>query len=258
MPTTKPCPFVWYELMTTDSAAAADFYGRVIGWRPTDSGLPGNPYTILHVGPSPIGGMMQLTPEMCDGGARPAWVGYIGVDDVDAYAARVTAAGGKVLRGPVEIPNMVRFTVVADPYGAPFVLFRGLSPETPIPVTPGAQGSMGWHELHAGDGPGAFTFYSELFGWTKADAMDMGPLGVYQIFAAGGAPIGGMMTRMPEMPATVWLYYVNVDSVDAAIGRTTEAGGKLIMGPHEVPGPMWVAQCLDPQGAMFAMVSAKR
>jgi predicted enzyme related to lactoylglutathione lyase len=88
-------------------------------------------------------------------------------------------------------------------------------------------------------------------------------MGVYQLFATGGdanrgEAVGGMMTKMPEMPVPFWLYYFNVDALDAAIVRVKNAGGQVVNGPHEVPGGSWIAQCIDPQGAMFAIVSPKR
>lgn len=88
--------------------------------------------------------------------------------------------------------------------------------------------------------------------------MDMGAMGVYQLFAVDGVPVGGMMTKMPETPAPFWLYYFNVEAIDAAMERVTEAGGKLIMGPMEVPGGSWIAHGLDPQGLIFAMVAPVR
>jgi len=72
------------------------------------------------------------------------------------------------------------------------------------------------------------------------------------------AQAGGMMTKTPQTPAPFWLYYFNVDALDAAITRVKNAGGQIIIDPMEVPGPMWVVHCLDPQGAMFAMVGPKR
>jgi predicted enzyme related to lactoylglutathione lyase len=254
----QPRSFMWYELMTPDPVAAVAFYRRVIGWETKDSGVPGAGYTVLSVGERGVGGVMALTPEMTAGGARPCWLGYVGVDDVDGYAARVTAAGGKVLRGPADIPGTLRFAVVADPYGAVFMLLRGMVDQELAPLAPGTPGGIGWHELHAGDRAGAFEFYSQVFGWTKAEAVDMGPMGVYQTFATGGYPVGGMMTRMPESPGTFWLYYFNVDGIDAAVAGTVEAGGKLIMGPHQVPAGSWIANCMDPQGVIFAMVSLTR
>ncbi|HEX3496245.1 MAG TPA: VOC family protein [Methylocella sp.] len=249
--------FVWYDLMTSDIKAAESFYRRVIGWDAKDSGLADRSYTLLSVGPAMVGGLMPIPEAARANGARPVWTGYIGVDDVDAYAARVKAAGGAVHRAPEDIPGVGRFAVVADPHGAIFNLFKGDSEQEPAPAAPGTPGHVGWHELSAGDGASAFAFYSGLFGWTKAEAMDMGAMGVYQLFATGGAPVGGMMTKMPQMPAPFWLYYFNVDAVEAAMTRVKDAGGQVIHGPMEVPGPMWIAHGLDPQGAIFAMVGPK-
>jgi uncharacterized protein len=250
--------FVWYELMTSDTKAAAAFYHSVIGWDAQDSGMTDRSYTILSLGPTMIGGLMPIPAEARAQGMRPVWMGYIGVDDVDAYATRVTAAGGAVHRPPEDIPGIGRFAVVADPHGAVFILFRGASDQAPAPTVPGTPGRIGWHELHAGDGASAFAFYSGLFGWTRAEAVDMGPMGIYQTFATDTVPVGGMMTRMPDTPPPFWLYYFNVEAIDAAVARAKEGGGKVILDPHQVPGGSWIVQCLDPQGAMFAMVGAKR
>src|ERR1700684_827946 len=79
--------FVWHELRTTDAKGAQDFYTHVVGWQAGGSGDPGGiPYTLLSRGGFTTAGLIQLTPEMLAGGMRPAWVGFIGVDDVDACA----------------------------------------------------------------------------------------------------------------------------------------------------------------------------
>jgi predicted enzyme related to lactoylglutathione lyase len=250
--------FVWYDVMTSDSEAAASFYESVIGLTARDSGMADRSYTIFSMGPTMVGGLMPIPKEARAGGARPCWTGYIGVDDVDAYAARVTTAGGAVHRAPEDIPGIGRFAVAADPHGATFILFRGTSDEAPVPAAPGTPGHIGWHELHAGDGTSAFAFYAGLFGWTKAEAVDMGAMGIYQTFATGGAPVGGMMTKTPQIPAPFWLYYFNVEAVDAAMARARDAGGQIIHGPTQVPGGSWIANCLDPQGAIFALVGSQR
>lgn len=250
------CPFVWYELMTTEPSAAETFYRNVFGWQTQDAGMPGGAYTLLSAGTTMIGGLMGLTPEMCAAGARPGWVGYVGVPDVDAYAARAVRLGGTQHRAPEDIPGVGRFAVMADPHGAVFMLFKGNGP-APAPVPGGTPGHVGWHELQAGKLDAAFTFYAEMFGWTKSDAIDMGPAGTYQLFTAGGDAIGGMMNKMPEVPVPFWLYYVNVAGVDATLARVTAGGGKVINGPMQVPGGSWIANCMDPQGAMFAFVGPK-
>lgn len=247
--------FVWYELMTTDAKAAEGFYSKVVGWKPQDASQPNMAYTMFLTGEMPVAGLMTLPPEACSAGARPAWVGYIGIDDVDATAARVTKAGGAIHVPPTEIPNIGRFAMVADPQGAAFSLFKGLS-EMPRPAD-GSTGSVGWHELMAVDGEKAFDFYGDLFGWTKADALDMGAMGRYQLFSSGSNMIGGMMTKPAEVPMPFWTYYFRVDAIGAAMERLKQSGGTVINGPMEVPGGDWIVQGLDPQGAMFSLVSAK-
>ena len=256
--TTAPNRFVWYELMTSDDQAAEAFYRQVIGWQTADAGMPGMRYTLLSAGGAVIAGLMTLPQAACEAGARPGWVGYIGVADVDAMALRLQQAGGKLYRPPEDIPGVGRFAVVADPHGASFCLFRGNEAEQPPQPPLGTPGSVGWNELSAGDLVSAWAFYSSLFGWTTDSDMDMGERGVYRLFAAGGPAIGGMMTKPPQVPQPGWLVYFNVEAIDAAMARVTAGGGQVLNGPMEVPGPMWILQCLDPQGAAFAMVAPKR
>jgi uncharacterized protein len=257
--------FIWYELMTTDTGAAARFYSDVIGWQAKqaeNTTADGRPYTLFSIPGYEMGsaGMMALTPEMTAGGARPAWMGYVAVDDVDAKAEAFAREGGAVHMPPTDIPGIGRFAVVADPHGAVIYIFKPIMPEGPLPEMPKArqQGTVGWNELYAGDGQEAFEFHSKMFGWTKDQAMDMGPMGVYLLFAHDGQAIGGMMTKRPETPSPRWNYVFSVDALDAAAEKVTANGGTIVAGPMEVPGGDWVAQCLDPQGAAFGLVAPKR
>ena len=249
--------FIWYELMTSDTTAAETFYTNVVGWAAKDSGMPGMAYTIFSVGGAGVGGMMTVPEEARKNGARPAWLGYVLVDDADACAAKFARAGGTVHRGPADIPNVGRFAVLSDPQGA---MIQVLAPaggppgERPPPNTPGLGG---WHELQTIDQEAAFAFYADQFGWTKGDAMNMGPMGTYQIFAIDGAQAGGMMNKLPEVTRPFWLYYFNVAGIDAAVSRISDSGGQVLHGPMEVPGGSWIVQATDPQGAMFALVGPK-
>lgn len=259
MSTTRPAGiFIWYELMTADSAAAIEFYSHVVGWTAAAMPSSGVPYTLLSSGGVNAGGVLQLSPEMCAAGVPECWIGYIGVADVDAMVEKLKAAGGVVHRAPEDIPTVGRFAVVADPHGAAFQIMTPISKE-PLPeIAPDAPGHVGWRELHAGNAGEAWTFYSELFGWTKDMAVDMGPMGVYQTFATGGAPVGGMMTKPAHFPSAFWAYYFTVPTLDAAIERVKARGGQLLNGPHEVPGGSFIANCMDPRGAMFSLVSRSR
>jgi len=248
--------FIWYELMTPDVDGAKAFYAAVTGWTMSAFEGSGMPYTIVSAGTHGIGGIMALPAD----DAPPGWFGYIGVGDTDAMARRIAGAGGRVLREPDDIPSVGRFAVVADPGGAAFMLLTPLPRDNePSKPDPGTPGTVGWHELYAGNGEAAaFAFYSNLFGWTTVEEMDMGEMGKYRIFAIDGAQAGGMMDKPPQVPASAWGFYINVDGIDAAIERITANGGKVSMGPHEVPGGSWIVQATDPQGIYFALVSTHR
>lgn len=251
--------FIWYELLTTDMKAAGDFYGKVVGWSVADSGQTDKPYSIFSLEAHRAAGLMALPQEAKAMGARPGWMGYIAVDDVDAYTAKVTEAGGRIYKAPEDIPNVGRFSVVADPHGAPFCLFKGTGEPPPAPP-PTAPGQIAWRELSAGDRESAFAFYSGLFGWTKGQGMDMGLMGIYQLvnYDQSTDAFGAIMTKLPMIPLPFWLYYISVPDIDVALKTITTNGGTLLNGPHAVPGDAWIIQALDPQGALFALVGARK
>ena len=119
-------------------------------------------------------------------------------------------------------------------------------------------GEFSWHELMAADYAAAFTFYEALFGWEKIEAHDMGPMGVSAFFGRHGAQLGGMFTMPPGMPMPPnWIQYIRVDDADAAAERVKANGGQILNGPMDVPGGNRIAQCMDPQGATFAVHSKK-
>ncbi len=249
--------FFWYDVMTTDTKAAAAFYGAVVGWQTQDAGgADGQPYTLFTMGGQGVAGLMPV-PDHAKG-MPPCWFGYVRVDDVDAAVAKLEKLGGKIVRPPCDVPGVIRFAVVADPQGAGFLIAKPFPREAPPPLPVGTPGTIGWRELYAGDGAGAFAFYEALFGWTKAESYDMGPMGTYQLFATGGAAVGGIMTKPPGVPHPAWGYYFNIASIDAPVERVKTGGGTILHGPTEVPGGQWIVQCLDPQGAYFGLVAPGR
>ena len=255
--TDKPSGFIWYELLTSDTAAAKAFYDRVVGWNMSElPGLGAEPYTVLNVGKRGVGGLMTIPADAAAGGLKPNWAGYIYVDDVDAMATKTQRLGGKVMRAPADIPGVGRFAVVADPEGAMLNLFKPSGSGEPKP-TP-APGDIGWHELHAGEWPKAFAFYHDMFGWQKGDTVDMGPMGTYQLVAMGPGPGGAMFNSPAAAHARFWLFYFLVDDIDAAAKRLSDAGGTLTNGPHSVPTGDWIVHGRDPQGASFALVGPRR
>jgi predicted enzyme related to lactoylglutathione lyase len=241
--------FVWYDLMTPDIKAAEAFYTKVAGWgtQPWE----GMPYTMWTANGQPMGGVMSNEGT----GAPPHWLAYISVPDVEKALAQVGSLGGRTIVPGKDIPTVGRFAIVADPQGAAFALFTPAK-GTGRPETDPGMGEFSWHELATTDYAKAWAFYEAVFGWEKRAEHDMGPMGVYLLFGRNGRELGGMYTIMPgtNMPPH-WLQYVRVDSADAAAQRVTANGGKVLNGPMEVPGGDRIAQCLDPQGAAFAVHS---
>jgi predicted enzyme related to lactoylglutathione lyase len=247
--------FVWYELMCTDVAAAKSFYGKVVGWGAQDVPIAGMTYTLLSIGDRQVGGMMTITKEVRDAGMKPCWMGHVGVDDMDATVSKLRRLEGKVHRMPTEIPEIGSYAVVADRQGATFLLFKALkADERGSSIAPG---NIGWHELHTNNYPDAFEFYSEMFGWQKGTSVDMGPMGTYQLFTIAESPAGGMFNSPAAQPQCFWLFYFVVDDIKAAAARVSDNGGKVLQGPLQVPGGGWILQATDPQGAKFALTSAR-
>jgi uncharacterized protein len=249
--------FIWYDLMTPNMDAAQTFYEKAIGWNIVDGGMPGGNYRICNVGADGVGGMMQFRPGD-DPSVPPFWSGYVHAPDVGLAAQQAVKLGGKIFREPQTVPGVVEFAILTDPSGAMFNVMRPIPQgERPVPAA-GTPGTMGWNELHSGDWKQAWDFYHAMFDWEKHEAMEMGPMGTYQTFGLGGVAFGGMMNRHPSMPTPGWTYYWNVDGIDAAAARITGAGGKILMGPHQVPGGSWIVNAMDPQGGFFAAVSVNK
>ncbi len=249
--------FVWYELMTTDLAAARAFYSSVVGWNPVDAQMPGTDYWMFNAGERPVAGVMELSEGARKMGAPPSWIGYVTVADVDAAAAQVTANGGTVRVPPTDIPTVGRFAIVTDPHGAPLAVFKSANPEQDLPAAQETPGHVGWNELHAGDLTTDFDFYSKLFGWVKKDAMDMGEMGIYQMFGIDDVTLGGMMNKPPTTPVAFWNYYFNAGNIDEAVERVKTADGQIAFGPDEVPGGGFILLGVDPQGASFALLGSR-
>ena len=249
----------WHELMTTDPKAAESFYAKVVGW--TAQPFPGMdpPYTTWMSGEQPVGGLMELPAEAKAGGAPPNWLLYVAVADADATVAQARSLGARVEVEPREIPGVGRFAVLCDPQGAVFAILQPADPSAYGEETVPAPLEISWRELATTDRVGATAFYAALFGWEKQNANDMGePVGVYQEFGRPGLPLGGIYRKPDDMPfPPFWLLYARVPDLEASLAAVTDGGGRVLMGPMEIPGGDRIAQILDPQGAVFALHQAK-
>jgi len=194
---------VWYELMTTDPDGATGFYGAVIpGWTISPPIGGDQDYRMIGRGDGGFaGGVLGLTDEMRSNGARPIWMGYIGVDDVDATVAQVEAKGGSTLMPAFDIPQG-RIAMVANPQGSPFDIMKPVPPEGKPEgesdvFSPTEEQRVSWNELTTPDPAAARQFYGDLFGWTSDEFMPMGELGEYRFFVHGGTTIGALCQPMP-------------------------------------------------------------
>lgn len=251
-----PC---WYELSTSDTAAAQGFYGPLLGWTWASANMPGMDYVLATRNGVMIAGMMKGDA----GGPPPMWSIYFAVDNVDATVAAMAKDGAMTIVPPTDIPDTGRFAILVDPQGAPFALLQ------PLPMDGGGGGGAfdqqktghgNWHELMTTDAKAALAFYGRHLGWTPSSTMEMGPGMTYHIFARGGLDIGGMMDIAPGMPGPgvpFWLPYFGAEGIDAAMRGIGLAGGKTMMGPQEVPGGAFITVAADPQGAAFALVGPK-
>lgn len=254
-PSGRSARFAWYELATTDVQSACSFYTKVIGWQALDASVPGRPYMLFAAGPALAGGLLQLTEQARQAGARPGWIGYVEVDDVDAAAARVRALGGALHVAPTDVVGVSRFCVFADPQAARLAALKWHRP-LHVPSPEAARGLVCWHELLAAQEDKALDFYAELFAWRRAEG-EGAEQGVYPMFSAFGQTIGGVVAKPPAIATPFWLYYFLVGDVDAAARRVRAAGGRVLHGPLEQSAGSWVVQCADPQGAMFALAGMR-
>jgi predicted enzyme related to lactoylglutathione lyase len=123
----EPGSLGWNELISNNEDKAVSFYKDLFGWKAEKSEMPGMTYTILKQGETMVGGSMAQPKQMA--GAPSLWGVYFSVADADQAAEKVTALGGKVLNPPMDIPNIGRFAVVADPQGAVFSVMKFLPPQ---------------------------------------------------------------------------------------------------------------------------------
>jgi predicted enzyme related to lactoylglutathione lyase len=242
---------LWYELLTTDMKAAEQFYTQVVGWTVKPFEESPEPYD-MWVRPDgvPVAGVMKIPAGM---NFPPHWGMYIGVPKLEAAVDKITRAGGTTLSEVIDVPTVGRMRTMKDPQGAAFSIYEPASP----PKGPEAEpqvGDVSWMELYTTNAEEGLAFYTGQFGWKPTEAMDMGPMGKYHMFART-FPLGGMMNKTPEMGQAPphWGLYFRVPDVNAGAERVKANGGRVLNGPMEVPGGDWIVNCVDPQGAFFSI-----
>jgi predicted enzyme related to lactoylglutathione lyase len=243
--------FIWHELITTDTKAATGFYAKVARLN-TQAAPSDATYTMLLGSGQPMGGLLSTSTM----GGSPRWLSFIVTTNADETARQAVLLGGKVLTGPTDLPNGGRAAILEDPQGAVFGVWSADRPSQLPPEVP--LGGISWHELATTDHAAAFSFYQQLFGWHEASSMDMGPQGVYRIFAPAGSTVGfgGIYNKAAEAPGGPnWLPYIRVADTRPATDVAKKHGAQILNGPMQVPGGGWISVGVDPQGAVFALHS---
>lgn len=240
----KTGSFVWFELLTNDVAAAKAFYPEVLGWSTEEMDMgPGGTYTMFKTGDVNAAGTVEPSME----GVPNHWTSYLSVDDVDARAKKAESLGGKIIVPPTDIPGIGRFSVVADPEGATFNLFRGAESDD------NATQAFHWNELWAKDAAKVVDFYEKLLDLTH-DEMEM-PQGKYYVLKSGpDQSVGGVLTSPDANIPSMWLPYVNVDDCDAAVERAKNHGASVKAEPNSVEGVGRFSIFADKSGAVIGVI----
>jgi predicted enzyme related to lactoylglutathione lyase len=239
----------WVDLATSDPAAAREFYSKLFGWQiEVDPDPQYGGYALAKVDgqdAAGIGGLQQP-------GQPTAWSLYIGTDDLDGLAGKVTAAGGKVVAPPFDVGDQGRVAVFQDPSGAFISAWQGT--RMGGFQTSGAN-AFGWADLNARGVESALPFYEQVFGWTlKASSTGEQP---YTEFQVAGESIAGATELDPTVPAETpnyWMVYFTVPEVDAGHRTALDAGGREVAPPFDFPGGR-MSIVSDPQGAAFGLMT---
>lgn len=244
--TTLQGSWIWYELVTPDTGAAKAFYKTIVpGWSLQSGSAETNSYGFIsNADGGMTGGLLELTDAMCEHGAQPCWLGYIGVDDCDAAVAAVEAAGGKCLMPAHDVPMAGRIAMVANNCcGSPFYVM------TPTPQHGGGEstafaqntvGRCGWNEMLAGNQATAIAFIPAcsagpcLNRWTWGRWAHMNSSTMM-------ASVSSAIMQVPEEAPKGWSYF-RVPSISAANEAIPANGGQVVNGPMEVPGGNWIVQ----------------
>ena len=242
----------WVDLGTPDIEGAAAFYGGLFGW---DCIAPGpdeetGGYRMFMYKDRAVAG---LGPQQNPG--PPYWTTYVTVASADDAIAKVKKAGGMVFVEPMDVMDVGRMAVFADPTGAVISVWE---PKAHIGAgVVNEPNSLCWNELSTRDEAAAIKFYEAVFGW-KANVQGAEGM-TYTEWKLNDQSVGGMMAPPPGVPEGVpnhWLVYFAVADCDASAATAEKLGGSVLMPPMDIePGRFSVLA--DPQGATFAILKLK-
>jgi uncharacterized protein len=253
MPEYAPGTPSWVDLSSPDVEASAAFYRELLGWAATEPGPVEETggYRIFEKDGKSVGGLMGHMQE----GQPTAWMTYISVADADETARKVEAAGGSVIVAPMDVTEIGRMAVFADPTGAAFGVWQPRTFKGADLVN--EPGSLCWNEVLTRDADTGKAFYPAVFGWTAGRPSFENAPSNYTVWELDGKPVGGMMQMSdewfgPEIPPH-WGVVFAVADCDATIAKARELGATVTNEPMDMPIGRF-AGLIDPQGASFTVM----
>jgi len=237
------------DLGSPDLEKSRAFYSGLFGWT-TEAGPPeAGGYVMCMFGGQAVAGMGPIMNE----GQPPAWTTYVSVADADATVAAAKAAGGTVFLEPMDVLDVGRMAIFADPTGAVIAVWQ---PRAHIGAgLVNEPNTLCWNELATRDIAAAKTFYGAVFGWTGA-TNDMGGGMTYTEWKLNDRTVGGMMEMGANFPPQVpphWLTYFATDDCDAIVAKAQGLGASVMVPATDIQ-PGRFAVLADPQGAVFAVI----
>jgi predicted enzyme related to lactoylglutathione lyase len=241
----------WVDLATPDAAASREFYSSLFGWQMDVSDDPQyGGYATASIGGKSAAGIGPKQSEQ----QPTVWSLYIGSDDLEALARKVTEAGGNIITPPFDVGDQGRMAVFQDPTGG-FINAWQTSGMSGFGVTD-VPNAFGWAELNARGVENAVPFYEKVFGWTTKTTPASAEAPAYNEFQLDGESVLGAYEMNPAIPAGVpsyWLVYFIADDIDATFRKAIDAGAQQVLPPQEYPGGRF-AILTDPQGASFGLL----
>jgi len=233
----------WRELMSPKPQESERFYGELFGWSIKTVPFGPTQYRLINAGEKQIAGIMQFDKP----GIPPHWVSYVTVADVDASAKAAKDAGGTIANAPMDIPDVGRFSVLLDPFGAVSVAFKSAHPERDgaPPERPGTS-EFCWETLSTNDAAKAIAFYTKVYPWTSKKMGDT------DLFYAGERMVADLQKTPPGVPPN-WLTFVVVKKLAEGRERAKKLGGKILMEEVAVPNMGAFAVIQDNIGAAIGL-----
>ncbi|MCT4353229.1 VOC family protein [Streptomyces sp. Je 1-79] len=249
----------WIDLGTPDIDRAAGFYHGVFGWDFVSAGPEAGGYGMFRSGDATVAGGMTVEPGQ---GGPPAWTLYFQSADADATAQAVQAGGGTVLFEPMDVIDLGRMAVFADPAGAWFATWQpGRNKGLDLVDGPN---SLTWAELHTPDVDAAVAFYGSVFGLETSTVPMPEGSGSYLVLNPAGqgeeAMFGGVvplgLDPVEASGGPAWLPYFEVPDTAAAVSAAERLGGAVRLAPIAMEGVGRLAKLADPFGARFAVITS--